>query len=113
MHGSERRSHKRYVVDGLMVDIDGVPHETVDVSVRAVAVVRRAGVDYGKIKGPCRFVSAKAGPLNSPILSLHRLYERGPVVVLDYFLGRQDWEAVLTANDVRADLAPLQNVFEE
>jgi len=109
---SDRRSHKRYVIDGLMVEVGGVVHETVDISIRAVAVVRRPGVDYGKIQPPYRFVNEKAPQLDRPILHLNRLYERGPVVVLDYYMGVDEWESVLAAHDVRADVKPLQDVFE-
>ena len=112
MSMSDRRSHKRYVIDDLKVEVGGVAHETVDVSIRAVAVVRRPGVDYAKIQPPYRFASAKSAPLSRPILHLSRLYERGPVVVLDYYMGVDDWEAVLAAHDVRADVEPLQDVFE-
>ncbi len=109
---SDRRSHKRYVIDGLMIEVGGVVHETVDISIRAVAVVRKPNVDYGKIQSPYRFVSAKSAQLARPILHLHRLYERGPIVVLDYYMGVDGWEAVLAAHDVRADVEPLQDVFE-
>jgi hypothetical protein len=109
---SDRRAHKRYVVDDLKVEVGGVVHETVDISIRAVAVVRRPGVDYEKIQAPYRFASDKAAPLSRPILHLHRLYERGLIVVLDYYMGVDEWEALLTAHDVRADVEPLQDVFE-
>jgi hypothetical protein len=109
--GRERRAHARYVVDGLMVDIGGVLHETANLSARAVAVVRRAGIDYAKPKPPFRFVCEKAPALNAAIGNMARLHDRGPVVVMDYLTVRPDWEALLAAHDVRADMAPLEDVF--
>lgn len=108
---TERRAHKRYVIDGLMVDLAGVVHETVDISVRAVAVVRRPDVDYAALKPPFRFVSEKAEELNRHIPNMRRLYERGRVVVIDYFIDSADWEVTLAAYDVRADVKPLEDVF--
>lgn len=109
--GRERRAQARYVVDGLMVDIGGVMHETVNLSVRSVAIVRRAGVDYAKPTPPFRFVSEKTPALNATIGNMARLHERGHVIVLDYLAVRPDWEALLAAHDVRADMAPLEDVF--
>jgi hypothetical protein len=108
---TERRAHKRYVIDGLMVDLAGVAHETVDISIRAVAVVRRPGVDYATLKPPFRFASETAEGLNRHIPNLRRLYERGHIVVLDYFIDDAAWEATLAAYDVRADVKPLEDVF--
>jgi hypothetical protein len=108
---TERRAHKRYVIDGLMIELAGRLHETVDISVRAVAVVRRARVNYTSLAGKTRFVSKKAPALNRPIARCRRLYERHAVVVFDYFVEHAAWEAVLAAHDVRADVPQLDNVF--
>lgn len=108
---TERRAHKRYVIDGLMVDIGGTLHETVDVSIRAVAIVRKEGVDYGQIVPPFRFVSERSPALNMHIPNMRRLYERGRVAVIDYFIEHPDWERLLAAHDVRADVTPLEDVF--
>jgi hypothetical protein len=108
---TERRAHQRYVVDGLMVELAGSLHETVDISIRAVAIVRKDGVDYGALVPPFRFVSAKMPALNVHIPNMRRLYERGRVAVIDYFIDHPDWEATLRAHDVRADVKPLEDVF--
>ncbi|MDZ4870281.1 MAG: hypothetical protein SGI91_23400 [Alphaproteobacteria bacterium] len=108
---TERRAHKRYVIDGLMVELAGVVHETVDISVRAVAVVIRPGVDYAALKPPFRFTSEKAEGLNRHIPNMRRLYERGRVVVVDYFIDDPEWDNTLAAYDVRADVKPLEDVF--
>jgi hypothetical protein len=108
---TERRAHKRYVVDGLMVELGGVLHETVDVSIRAVAVVRKDGIDYGKLVPPFRFVCEKAPALSVHIPNMRRLYERGRIAVIDYFIDDKNWEATLNTYDVRADVKPLEDVF--
>jgi hypothetical protein len=108
---TERRAHKRYVIDGLMVDLAGVVHETVDISIRAVALVRRSDIDYAVLKPPFRFASEKAQGLNRHIPNMRRLYERGRVVVIDYFIDDPEWEVTLAAYDVRADVKPLEDVF--
>ena len=116
MSGSDKRSARRYVIDDLHVEIDGVVHEVVDVSTRAVAVVGRAGLDYSMVRQPCRFLSAGASDLNRPISEMKFVTRRGVTVVLDYAilefrLDADAWEAVLRRNDVRADVVPLADVF--
>jgi hypothetical protein len=111
MH-TERRAHKRYVIDGLMIELGGVVHETVDISVRAVAVMRKAGMDYGSLKGQARFGSPKSSALDCPIASFRTLFERRAVIVIDYIVEHADWETVLAAHDVRADIPKLENVFD-
>lgn len=116
MHGLERRATKRYVIDGLLVEIGGVVHETVDVSTRAVAVVRRAGVDYARVKAPFRFKCAAVRELNRPVDKMNRLYERAATVVLEYVIleyeiDRAQWESILSRHDVRADVVPFEDVF--
>jgi hypothetical protein len=105
----ERRAHKRYVIDGLMLDIAGILHETVDVSARAVALVAKPGVDYDDLKGEARF-AGRVG-LACPILKLRKLGERQARVVLRYVVDRDDWERALADHDVRADIVPLEDVF--
>lgn len=108
---TERRAHKRYVIDGLMVELAGAVHETVDISARAVAVVVRPGIDYAALKPPFRFASEKAERLNRHIPNMRRLYERDRVVVIDYFIDDPEWDNTLAAHDVRADVTPLEDVF--
>lgn len=110
MH-TERRAHRRFVIDGLLMDIGGVLHETMDISVRAVAVVRKPNSDYATLSGNARFVSEKAPALNRPIARWRRLCDRQAVVVIDYHVEHWDWEGVLAANDVRADAVKLESVF--
>jgi hypothetical protein len=116
MSGSDKRSARRYVIDDLRVEIDGVVHEVVDVSTRAVAVVGRAGLDYSMVKQPCRFLSASTSELARPISEMKFVTQRGVTVVLDYVileyrLDVKAWEDVLRRNDVRADVVPLEDVF--
>jgi hypothetical protein len=112
----ERRANKRYVIDGLLMEIGGIVHETVDVSTRAVAVVRRPGVDYRQLTGPFRFKSAAADELNQRVSSMKYLYERAATVVLEYVIleyrvDRDVWESVLSRHDVRADQVLFEDVF--
>ncbi|MCE9522377.1 MAG: hypothetical protein K8S25_08100 [Alphaproteobacteria bacterium] len=116
MHQSNRRSAKRYVIDGLMVEIGGFSHDTIDVSRLAVSIVRRADVDYSRLNARCEFKNAKASELNRPIASLEFGHRRGVAVVLKYALaGREfqsrDWENILSRHDVRADWVALEDVF--
>ncbi len=108
MGGSNRRAWKRYVIDGLMVELAGVAHETVDISARAVAVVRRPGT----ILAPTyRLVSAAAPELNQPMHRVRHLMDRGHLIVLHYGVDVANWEQVLASHDVRADLVQLEDVF--
>jgi hypothetical protein len=116
MHAFERRASKRYVIDGLLMEIAGVVHETVDISTRAVAVVRRPGVDYTQAQGPFRFKCANARELNRPVSAVKYLYERAATVVLEYVIleyevDRDVWESILSRHDVRSDIVPLEDVF--
>ena len=116
MNGSDRRAAKRYVIDDLLVEIGGVVHETVDISTRAVAIVRRAGVDYSRVTGPCSFKSASVSELNRPISEMKFLYQRAATVVLEYVILEYKvdcdaWERVVSRHDVRADVSPLEDVF--
>jgi hypothetical protein len=116
MHGLERRATKRYVIDGLLVEIGGVVHETIDVSTRAVAVVRRAGIDYAQVRPPFRFKCAGVAELNRPVDKMNRLYERAVTVVLEYVIleyeiDPREWERILSRHDVRADVVPFEDMF--
>lgn len=108
---SERRAHRRYVIDGLMVDIAGDIHETVDVSSRAVALVRKAGVDYERVKAPVCFIGGGNDRLVCPVVQFRKLGERQARVIFRYVVDRDDWESVLASHDVRADIAVLEDVF--
>ena len=94
-----------------MLDIGGVLHETLDISHVAVAIIREAGVDYARLNAPARFCSVKAPPLNQQIRRLHFITRRSGLIVLGYEVDRPDWEAILNAHDVRADMKPLEDVF--
>lgn len=116
MRRANRRAAKRYVIDGLLVEIAGIDHETVDVSACAVAVVRRAGVDYANAKGPFRFKCNKVGELNHPISDMKFLSGRRATVVLEYVIlaydvDRDVWENVLSRHDVRAGVVAFEDVF--
>ena len=116
MQGSERRAAKRYVIDGLLVEIGGAAHETIDVSSCAVAIVRRSGIDYSRVKGPFRFKSSDVEELNRPIAEMKFVYERAATVVLTYIvleykIDRTVWDGILSRHDVRADVVPFEDVF--
>lgn len=106
--GSERRTDKRYVIDGMMVELAGTLHDTVDLSVRAMAVVRRPGT---LLAPPYRFVNAAVPALNRPILRLHHLADRGHLIILGYEVDASGWERLLAEHDVRADMVQLEDVF--
>lgn len=111
MSGRERRKAKRYVIDGLMVELNGVVHETFDVSHGAVAVLRKAGVDYSECAGPSMFRSERNSALNQPIARLHYINQRAGFVAMGYEVAVADWESTLAKYDVRADVVQLEDVF--
>ena len=111
MAGHERRTASRYVIGGLTLEIGGVSHETLDVSHSAVAVIREQGVDYARLNVPARFCAEKFPDLNQEIGRLHFITRRSGLIVLGYELDRPDWETVLKAHDVRADMKQLEDVF--
>jgi len=111
MAGHERRTASRYVIGGLKLEIGGVSHETLDVSNAAVAIIREADVDYARLNAPARFCAPKAPQLNQDIRQLHFITRRSGLIVLGYEVDRTDWEAILKAHDVRADMKQLEDVF--
>ena len=106
--GSERRAHKRYVIDGLTVELAGTPHDIIDISSRAMAVVRRPGT---LLAPRYRFVCPQVAALNQPVMRMHHLLDRGHLIVLEYEVPGREWENILAAHDVRADLVQLEDVF--
>ena len=111
MAGHERRTASRYVIGGFKLEIGGVSHETLDVSNAAVAIIREADVDYARLNAPARFCAPKAPQLNVDIRQLHFITRRSGLIVLGYEVEQTDWEAVLKAHDVRADMKQLEDVF--
>lgn len=111
MAGHERRAADRYVIGGLTVEIGGVSHETLDVSTVVVAIVREPGVDYARLPRTARFRAAKVPELNQNMSHLHFIAHRSGLIVLGYEVDRPDWEDILKANDVRADMKRLEDVF--
>jgi hypothetical protein len=107
---SERRSARRYVIDGLMVTIGGVRHETIDVSASSVAVVRKPGVDYRTVRPPFRFILANAR-IDQAVASITLIYERGVKVVLKYDPPCAEWDDVLARHHVLADVVTLEDIF--
>ena len=105
---SERREHKRYVIDGIAIELAGTPHDIVDVSARTMAVIRRPGT---LLAPKYRFVHPNVAALNQPILRLRHLMDRAHLVILQYEVALRDWETVLAAHDVRADMVQLEDVF--
>lgn len=106
----DRRAIRRYVIDGLLVEIGGVDHETVDVSARSVAVIRVPGVDYGDLKAPFRFKSRKSAVIDHSVSDLRIIGERAAAIVFEYRIKDREWEATLQRHDVRAGAA-LEDVF--
>jgi hypothetical protein len=116
MFGHEKRAARRYVVDGLFVNFNGVVHETVDVSARAVALVRRVGVDYSKLSRSSWFMSTNAAALTRSISEMNYVCERGQIVVFDYVIREpqfdpRQWEESLRMHDVRAHDVSLEKMF--
>lgn len=115
MFGHEKRTAQRYVIDGLFVDFNGVVHETVDISVRAVALVRRDGVDYSTERGLSWFMSSNAAELTHSISQMSYVTTRDAVVIFDYIIREsrfdpREWERALRRHDVRAGIAPLEKM---
>jgi hypothetical protein len=112
MSGRERRTASRYVVGGLLFEVCGVLHETLDVSHCAVAIEHKPEVDYSRINtGIGRFVSRTVPNLNRDVRSMHYITRRAGLVVLGYEIGCEGWEHVLETHDVRADMKQLEDVF--
>lgn len=111
MSGRERRTAERYVIGGLLLDINGVLHETLDVSSRAVALVQERSCDYARLNVAARFVCKNMPDLNVPVTSLQFITRRASLVVLGYEVDVTGWEDVLRNHDVRADMKQLEDVF--
>ena len=111
MSRSERRSGKRYVIDGLLLEIGGVDHETVDISARSVAVIRKPGIDYASAKPPFRFKADRLGEINHCVSGLKVACERVATIVLEYRSECTAWESTLERYDVHAAVKPLEDVF--
>ena len=111
MSGRERRQAERYVIGGLMLDLNGVLHETLDISPCAVAVVHEKGVDYARLNVPASFICKSARAMYEPLTSLQFIARRANVIVLGYTVSAANWEAILQAHDVRADMKQLEDVF--
>ena len=111
MSGADRRTAQRYVLGDLMLEINGVTHETVDISVRSVAVVARSGVDYAGARMHARFSSASVPELNREIVSLAVTGLRRSLAIFDYAVDDAQWEAKLTQYDVANDTPVLEDIF--
>jgi hypothetical protein len=111
MSGRERRQAARYVIGGMMLDLNGVLHETLDISPGAVAVVQEKGVDYSRLNVPASFICKSARALYEPLTSLQFITRRANIIVLGYSVSAANWEAILQAHDVRADMKQLEDVF--
>jgi hypothetical protein len=109
MPGLDRRTAQRYVLGDLGLEINGVWHDTIDISKRSVAVVAQPGVDYAASRVQARFISGGVAELNREVLSLHVIGLRRSRVILDYTVADKDWEALLKQHDVN-DEQLLNNV---
>jgi len=108
---TDRRAQMRYVVDGLMLEIGGIAHETLDLSTSAVAVIRKPGVDYKMVKPPFRFKFERSVDADCRVSTMKLLREGRADIVFDYRVEGAEWESVLKRHDVRADVEPLEDVF--
>jgi hypothetical protein len=111
MQGQERRTAKRYVIDGLSAELDGVVHDTIDISPCAVALVACPDVAYEEFKGRLRLVSPAHRELNQSLTDIHFITRRGAVAVFGYKVKASQWEMKLARYDVRADMVQLEDVF--
>jgi hypothetical protein len=111
MVGADRRSAQRFVLGDLGLEINGVWHDTVDISKRSVAIVAQPGVDYAASRVQARFVSGGVPELNREVLTLHVTGMRRSRVILDYTVGDRNWESVLSEHDVANKPPLLVDVF--
>lgn len=109
--GADRRTAQRYVLGDLGLEINGIWHDTIDISLRSVAVVAQPGVDYAATRVQARFVSGGVPQLNREILTLHVTGMRRARVILDYTVADGCWESVLRLHDVANALPLLDDVF--
>ena len=109
--GAERRTAQRYVLGDLGLEINGVWHDTVDISVRSVAVVAQTGIDYASSRIQARFVSGGIPELNRELLTLHVTGLRRSRVILDYTVADREWETLLRTHDVASNPPQLADVF--
>lgn len=107
----ERRKSARFVIGGLMYEVNGVLHETLDISVNAVAVLHLTGVNYARIDEKSKFHSTKYASLNRLAANPHLIAQRARIVVIGYTVDGAEWEQLLRENDVRADMKQLEDVF--
>ncbi|MBI1213646.1 MAG: hypothetical protein GC190_19480 [Alphaproteobacteria bacterium] len=110
MPGFDRRTAQRYVLGDLGLEINGVWHDTIDISKRSVAIVAQQGVDYAAPRVQARFVSGGVAELNREVLTLHVIGLRRSRVILDYTVADKDWEALLRQHDVN-DEQIVNNAF--
>jgi hypothetical protein len=111
MSGAERRTAQRYVLGDLALEINGVLHETVDISARSVAVIARPGIDYSNPRGHARFVSSGVAELNREIVSLIVTGLRRTMAIFDYAVTDPNWEALLKRYDAANDTPVLEDIF--
>jgi hypothetical protein len=111
MSGADRRTAVRYVLGDLVLEINGLVHDTVDISTRSVAVVARSGIDYADRRMHARFTSARVPELNREIVSLAVTGLRRSLAIFDYAVDDAAWEAKLKQHDVANDTPVLQDIF--
>lgn len=111
MSGADRRTAQRYVIGDLALEINGVLHETVDISVRSVAVVARPGIDYANPRCQARFVSNGVRELNREIANLIVTGLRRSLAIFDYGVDDPNWEKLLKLHDAANDTPVLEDIF--
>ncbi len=111
MSGAERRTAHRYVLGDLSIEINGVRHETVNISARSVAVIARPDIDYANLRGQVRFVSGGVAELNRDIVSLIVTGLRRSMAIFDYAVNDPAWEVLLKRYDAANDTPVLEDIF--
>lgn len=109
--GADRRTAQRYVLGDLILEINGLAHETVDISSRSVAVVAREGIDYASPRVHARFVSERVPELNREVATLAVTGLRRALAIFDYAVNDPTWEDKLKQNDAASQPPILQDIF--
>ena len=111
MSSANRRTAQRYVLGDLLLEVNGVVHETVDISARSVAVIAQPGIDYAMRRSHARFISAKLAKLNREVRWLAVTGLRESLAIFDYAVDDPDWEALLRQHDAANDVVILEDIF--
>lgn len=101
----ERRGQQRYVVDGLVVDIDGVPREILDISASAVRIWRGPSSDLSADHPTLRFRSEPGFPEVDFVCGGALVRMAPDAIVYQYEARVALWSELLAAFDSFQDLS--------